>query len=69
MIVSANALGFYQNRREELFIDANRDFPYDLYDPSKCMQTLAARTLNEVFQEHMIQLALTFHAGCEVIGY
>lgn len=34
-----------------------------------CMQTIAGRTINEVFREHMFQLALTYHGGTEVIGY
>jgi hypothetical protein len=33
------------------------------------MQTIAGRTINEVYREHMFQLALTFHAGMEVVGY
>ncbi|KAL7580141.1 hypothetical protein ACA910_012898 [Epithemia clementina (nom. ined.)] len=76
VVPTANALGYYRTEREEDGIDPNRDFPYD-YTPnkghpqynSKCMQTIAARTLNEVFQEHMFQLSLTFHGGMEVIGY
>lgn len=69
IVPTANALGYFQKRREENGIDPNRDFPYDLRDPRKCMQTIAGRTLNEVFREHMFQLSLTFHGGMEVIGY
>ena len=69
VVPTANALGYYQNKREENKIDPNRDFPYDLTDSSLCMRTIAGRTLNEVYQEHMFQLALTFHAGMEVVGY
>eukprot|EP00541_Cyclophora_tenuis_P000385 CAMPEP_0116569836 /NCGR_PEP_ID=MMETSP0397-20121206/16568_1 /TAXON_ID=216820 /ORGANISM="Cyclophora tenuis, Strain ECT3854" /LENGTH=557 /DNA_ID=CAMNT_0004097551 /DNA_START=29 /DNA_END=1703 /DNA_ORIENTATION=- len=61
--------GLFPNRREEEAIDPNRDFPYDLRDPRLCMRTIAGRTLNEVFREHMFQLSLTFHGGTEVIGY
>ncbi|KAL7580142.1 hypothetical protein ACA910_012899 [Epithemia clementina (nom. ined.)] len=76
VVPTANSLGYYRTEREEEGIDPNRDFPYD-YPPtnnkkrynSKCMQTIAARTLNEVFREHMFQLSLTFHGGMEVIGY
>jgi hypothetical protein len=50
-------------------VDPNRDFPYDILNPTLCMQTIAARTLNEIFRAHLFQLALTFHAGMEVIGY
>jgi Zinc carboxypeptidase len=69
IVPTANALGYYQNRREENRIDPNRDFPYDQTDPKKCMQTIAGRTLNEIFQRHMFQLSLTFHGGMEVVGY
>lgn len=63
------ALGYYRNRREEGPIDPNRDFPYDLNDNTKCMQTIAGRTANEIYREHMFQLALTFHGGMEVVAY
>jgi len=69
VVPTANALGYYQRVREENRIDPNRDFPYDLTDPRQCMQTVAGRTLNEVFREHMFQLSLTFHGGMEVVGY
>jgi Zinc carboxypeptidase len=69
VIPTANALGYYQNRRTENNIDPNRDFPYDQMDPTQCMQTIAGRTINEVFREHLFQLSLTFHGGMEVIGY
>lgn len=69
VVPTANALGYFQNRREENGIDPNRDFPYDLSMASLCMQTIAGRTLNEVFRQHMFQLSLTFHGGMEVIGY
>lgn len=66
---STNALGYFRNVREEGRVDPNRDFPYDLQDATQCMQTIAGRTLNEIFREHMFQLALTFHGGMEVVGY
>lgn len=69
VVPTANALGYYRNRREEDHIDPNRDFPYDLKDNTKCMQTIAGRTINEIYREHMFQLALTFHGGMEVVGY
>lgn len=69
ILPTANALGYYRNVREEETVDPNRDFPFDVVDPTKCMQTIAGRTLNEVFRNHMIQLSLTFHGGMEVIGY
>ena len=33
------------------------------------MQTIAGRTVNEIYREHLFQLSLTFHAGTEVVGY
>ena len=68
---TANALGYYQNRREEGGIDPNRDFPFDIEpnDSDKCMQTIAGRSINEVFREHLFQLSITFHAGMEAITY
>ena len=68
VVPTANALGYFRSRREENNIDPNRDFPYE-QEPSRCMQTIAGRTLNEVFREHMFQLSLTFHGGMEVVGY
>ena len=50
---TTNALGYFRDERREDGINPNRDFPYDLEDFSLCMQTIAARTLNEIFQEHV----------------
>jgi hypothetical protein len=71
VVPTANALGYYRNQREEGKVDPNRDFPYDNMEQStnECMQTIAARTINELYQDHLVQLALTFHGGMEVIGY
>ncbi len=69
VVPTANALGYFRNRREEGSIDPNRDFPFDLTDDTQCMQTIAGRTLNELYREHLFQLALTFHAGMEVVAY
>lgn len=65
VVPTANALGYYQGIRTENGIDPNRDFNYDNPDVTQCMQTIAGRTLNEVYLEHMIQLSLTFHGGIE----
>lgn len=69
IVPTANALGYFRNVREEEQIDPNRDFPFDITDSTQCMQTIAGRTLNEVFREHMFQLSLTFHGGMEVVAY
>ena len=65
---SANALGYYKNTREENGIDPNRDFPYDT-PASRCMKTTAARAVNELWREHLFQLAITFHGGMRAISY
>eukprot|EP00980_Cylindrotheca_fusiformis_P022569 scaffold9441_cov101-Cylindrotheca_fusiformis.AAC.1 len=69
IVPTANALGYYWNLRNEGTVDPNRDFPYDGLDPTLCMQSIAARTINEVFRDHLFQSALTFHAGLDGIGY
>jgi Zinc carboxypeptidase len=68
LVPTANALGYYRNMREEGDIDPNRDFPFD-QDPTYCMRSIAARTLNELFLKYIIQLSLTYHAGIDMIGY
>jgi hypothetical protein len=55
IVPTANALGYFRTMREENGIDPNRDFPYDT-EPSNCMRTIAGRTLNEVFRQHMFQV-------------
>jgi hypothetical protein len=69
LVPMTNALGYDRNERTENGVDPNRDFPYDVSKPQKCMQTIAGRTVNELFQRHLFQMCLTFHAGTEVIGY
>ena len=62
-----NALGYYQNKREENHVDPNRDFPVD--GQTNCMVSTAARALNELFREHMFQLSLTYHGGMQAIAF
>jgi len=69
VIPSANAVGYYRNKREEERIDPNRDFAFDQVNWSKCMQTIAARTINELFRDHIFQHSLTYHAGMVAIAY
>eukprot|EP00940_MAST-03C_sp_MAST-3C-sp2_P001016 g1016.t1 len=64
---TANALGYSLNQREESGVDPNRDFPYNR--DSRCMQTTAARAINEMYRRHLFQLALTYHAGMSAIAY
>eukprot|EP00871_Galdieria_phlegrea_P002684 jgi/Galph1/3416/GphlegSOOS_G2081.1 len=74
IIPMTNAVGYAHRARGESElgdywgIDANRDFPFD-QEPQKCMQTVAARTINELFHRHLFQMLLTFHGGTNVLGY
>jgi len=63
-----NAIGVAQKTRAENGIDPNRDFPFD-QSPSLCMQTIAARSVNELYRSHLLQLVVTFHGGMQAIGY
>jgi hypothetical protein len=71
VIPTANALGYSRDEREEAGIDPNRDFPFDISasDSDDCMQTIAGRSINELFRSHLFPIGLTFHGGMEVIGY
>ena len=69
MMPTSNSLGYFRNQREEDGIDPNRDFPFDVQHANECMRTVAGRSLNEIFRDHMFQLSLTYHGGMEVIGY
>ena len=50
------------------WIDPNRDFAFD-QQANKCMTTITARTLNELFLDHLVQLSMTYHGGTEMITY
>ena len=63
-----NAIGVEQRRRDELGADPNRDFPYD-QQPSACMLTVCARSLNELYRARLLQLVVTFHGGMQAIAY
>jgi len=71
IVPAANSLGFFRGEREEDGIDPNKDFPFDLKgdEDTKCMETITARTLNEIFINNIIQLAITFHSGASVVAY
>ena len=68
VVPTSNALGFYRGVRWEgpEGTDPNRDFPFDQQDTSACMNTIAGRTLNEIFRENIVTMSLTFHGGIEV---
>jgi len=71
VIPTANALGYSRDEREEDGIDPNRDFPFDIErkHSDRCMQTIAGRSINELFRSHLFPIGLTFHGGMEVIAY
>lgn len=76
-----NAYGYSNGIREDYVTysngntgleDPNRDFPYFNITgkvTNDCMKTVAARTVNELFREHIFVNALTFHGGLNAIGY
>jgi len=68
LIPMANAWGYYHNKRTEGAYDHNRDFPINR-EPTDCMVTITGRTVNEVFREHLFQLAITFHPGSRFIAF
>ncbi len=63
VVPALNALGFDRNERTEGSNDPDKDFPYIPYHNSSCMETIAARTVNEIFREHMFQITLSFDSG------
>ena len=63
-----NSYGYYENHREELNIDPNRDFDYD-NTPDKCLKTIAARALETLYAKYIIYGAITFHGGDNVFIY
>ncbi len=77
ILPAANAKGYYFNSRYEKYvsdngnisyIDPNRDFSFD-NDPSKCMRSIVARSINELFLEYLFQMSLTYHGGIESISF
>lgn len=63
-----NAYGYAHDRREELDVDPNRDYNY-MRHPQECMQAMTSRAVNEIWREHLFQLAITFHGGMRAISY
>ena len=63
VLVNSNRKQIYYSKR-----DINRDFPY-LVEETKCMQTIGARVVNELYLKHLFSLALTLHGGTESMSY
>ena len=53
---------------EKYHKDINRDFPY-LVDSDKCMETIGARVVNELFLKHIFSISLSLHGGTESLTY
>ena len=69
VVPAANVLGFFRNDHREAGIDPNRDFPYDSQTPGLCFQTIAARTMNEVYHNDLIQSSLIFQSSITPVGH
>uniref|UniRef100_A0A0G4GYP3 Peptidase M14 domain-containing protein n=1 Tax=Chromera velia CCMP2878 TaxID=1169474 RepID=A0A0G4GYP3_9ALVE len=76
-----NPYGFKHNVREEQCpqggggshfgscdMDPNRDFPYK-QSGERCMRTITARAVNELYHDHLFQLAISFHGGVRSLSY
>lgn len=60
------------NNGIEILVDPNRDFPYFNTDSdisTECMISSTARTVNELFREHIFVSTITLHGGLNAIGY
>lgn len=69
VVPNANALGHYRGVHLEDVVDPMEDFPYNNNVPEACMRTIASRTLNEIFLEHMFQIVISFKKGEDAINY
>lgn len=68
ILPAANSKGYYDGTRGEGRIDPNRDFAFD-NDPTQCMRTIAARSINELFLKYLFQMSMTYHGGIENITF
>nr|CCA14931.1 conserved hypothetical protein [Albugo laibachii Nc14] len=62
-----NAYGFAHHVREERENDPNRDF--NIMKAPNCMESMTARVINELWRDHVFELAITFHGGTQSISY
>ncbi|ETV70241.1 hypothetical protein, variant 1 [Aphanomyces astaci] len=67
MMPMTNAHGYFHNKREEGKIDPNRDYNYKT--DGNCMQAMTSRAVNELWRDHLFQLAVTFHGGMRCVTY
>ena len=69
VVPAANALGYFRRTREEIDVDPNRDFPFDRKNNKDCLQSIAGRSLYQLFIERIVQMSITFHGGMEAVAY
>ncbi|DBA01003.1 TPA: hypothetical protein N0F65_006264 [Lagenidium giganteum] len=62
-----NAWGYAHHDREENGVDPNRDYNY--MAAPKCMKAMTSRVINELWRDHLFQLAITFHGGMRAVAY
>ncbi|KAJ0397069.1 hypothetical protein P43SY_005300 [Pythium insidiosum] len=63
-----NAYGYDHETREELDVDPNRDYNY-MVKGRECMKAMTSRVVNELWRDHVFQLAVTFHGGMRAVGF
>lgn len=63
-----NAWGFAHDKREELTVDPNRDYNY-MRSGGECMTAMTSRVVNEIWRDHVFQMAITFHGGTRAVSY
>lgn len=76
LIPVTNPVGYYHGERGERQmpygnssqLDPNRDFGFN-QNPKRCLQTVAARAINELFRIHLFRILITFHGGTNVVSY
>ena len=71
---TANVTGFAKQRREDFTdmsnpMDPNRDFPFNVQQGGKCLQTSTAQIIDQIFRNNLILSTITFHGGDNSITY
>lgn len=55
-------------RREDAFVDPNRDFAYGRSN-NRCFRSTTANIFVQLMKSNIIQLVVTFHGGMVALGY
>lgn len=61
-------MGHKFRRRDDNFIDPNRDFPYSRKN-NACLLSTTAKIFDRIMKDNIIQVVVTFHAGMAALGY